>query len=68
MPMIYFEKNKKINMTTAINMALYFKVNNALCSARNGFFAPRFCPTKVVAALLNPQAGKIKKTTFRIAI
>ena len=37
-------------------------------SARSGFEAPRFCPTSVAAALLNPHDGKITKIIIRTAI
>ena len=59
-------KNNK--ETKPIKIALYFAVFETDCSARNGCLAPRFCPTKVAAALLKPNAGKIKKTIHLIAI
>jgi len=31
----------------------------------SGFFAPRFCPTSVAAALLRPQEGRSAKTITR---
>ena len=45
---------------------------NAICqtafSARSGFLAPKFCPTKVEAALAIPQDGKNVKLIILIAI
>ena len=40
-----------------MNQALYFPVLHTDRSARSGFKAPRFCPTRVAAALLIPQEG-----------
>src|SRR6188472_4197168 len=60
-------KNINRSITPDIKMALYFAVSKTLCSARSGCLAPRFWPTNVAAALLNPHAGKIKNTTFRNA-
>ena len=47
--------------------AQYFAVMYTDCSALSGFLAPRFCPTNVAAALLNPHTGNRKKIKFRIA-
>ena len=66
--MMGFEKKVKSTITKLIKIALYLAVRKTLCSARSICFAPKFCPTNVAAALLNPQAGKIKNTTFLIAI
>ncbi len=59
-------KNKKTKVTKLMKMALYFAASFTLSSARSISFAPRFCPTSVAAALLNPHAGKMKKMTLRI--
>src|SRR4051794_30202403 len=61
-------KNKKRTVTKAINIMLYFAVIHTLFSALSGSFAPRFWPTSVAAALLNPQAGNRKKERIRNAI
>ncbi|MNT75263.1 hypothetical protein D3C72_2141440 [compost metagenome] len=55
-------------MTMAIKIALYFVVSHTLSSARSNCFAPKFCPIKVAAALLRPQAGNMKKIKIRNAI
>jgi hypothetical protein len=47
---------------------LYRAVISTLRSARSGRPAPRFWPTSVAAALLRPQAGRMKNTTLRMAI
>gem|GEM_PF-6599170 len=61
-------KNRNINDMLAIKIALYFAVRITDCSALKGCPAPKFCPTKVAAALLMPQAGKIKNSTMRMPI
>ena len=61
-------KKIKIKVTKAIKMILYFIVRSTLFSARSINPAPMFWPIRVAAALLKPQAGRIKKTTFLIAI
>ena len=66
--MIGLAKKTNNSITPVIKKALYFVVSITLCSALSGLLAPRFCPTRVAAALLNPHAGKIKNTRFRIAI
>ena len=58
----------KITETMPIKIALYFAVFITDSSARCGWFAPRFWPTNVAAALLMPHAGKIKNITSLIAI
>ncbi len=59
---------KKKKVTIAINVALYCAVFITERSALSGCLAPRFCPTSVVAALLNPHAGKIKNITILNAV
>ena len=61
-------KNTNTKVTKDINNTLNFTHNITLCSALSGLEAPKCCPTKVAAALLKPQAGKIKNTTFLMAI
>src|SRR5205809_1011698 len=68
MRMIGEANNTNKNITPDMNIALYLAVNNTLCDARSGCFAPRFWPTNVAAALLKPQAGRIKNTALRSAI
>ena len=54
--------------TTPIKIALYFEVIQTDCSARSGFLAPKFCPTKDAAALLIPHAGINVNNITRIAM
>jgi transcriptional regulator GlxA family with amidase domain len=54
--MIRLEKNRNRTITNPIKIALYFAAIITLFSARSISFAPRFWPTNVAAALLNPQA------------
>ena len=65
---IVFENNTNNSITKLMNITLNLVVSITLCSALSNCLAPKFCPTKVAAALLKPQAGNIKKTTFLIAI
>lgn len=57
-----------ITDTSAINIALYFAVLITESSARCGCSAPRFCPTRVAAALLIPHAGNKKNMMSLMAI
>jgi len=43
-------------------------VRHTALRARSGRCAPRFCPTRVAAALLNPRKVKIAKMTMRMLI
>ena len=43
-------------------------VTQTAFSALSGFFAPRFCPTRVEAALLIPHDGRIVNPIILIAI
>ena len=43
--------------TSPMNIALYFAVIITDATARSGCFAPRFWPTSVAAALLNPDCS-----------
>lgn len=38
-------------------MALYLATRHTACSAARDLPAPKYCPTNVAAALLNPEAG-----------
>ena len=59
----------KNNMVTMlIKSALYFAVFKTDSDALCGWLAPRFCPTNVAAALLNPHAGSKKNISILIAM
>ena len=50
------------------NIMFIHPVTHTALSALSGFFAPRFCPTSVEAALLIPHDGKIVNPIILIAI
>ena len=66
--MITSAATKKNTVTMLIKMALYFAVFKTDSEARCGWPAPRFCPTNVAAALLNPHAGSKKNMRILMAI
>ncbi|MNY04054.1 hypothetical protein D3C86_1367050 [compost metagenome] len=66
--MMYFPKTNVMTMIVAIKMTLYLAVVYTDFSARSICFAPKFCPTKVAAALLSPQAGSIKNIIILNAV
>jgi hypothetical protein len=51
-----------------MKIELYFPFYHTEASALSGFIAHKFCPTKVAAALLIPQAGIKVNIITRIAM
>jgi hypothetical protein len=59
---------RKKTVTRAMNAMLYSPVCQTERSARSGWPAPRFCPTRVAAALHIPQDGMMAKMSTRMAM